>query len=414
MKVLLGVINSLDSESLFIFEKGQSSIIPATEEEIKNYPNYNLLKQKKLKINDEKITGPGVFQFRYGPVTAGVREAGSFDLYTYGEKILRASINISWKHRGIEKAMVSKSPEDALALSEQVCSNFAISHSLAFSRAVENAISLPVSIITRNWRILLLEAERIYNHLYVIYRLTSAAAQKVLAVHLLALFEEALRLNEVLTGSRYLMGINNIGKFNHLPDFSNILIAAKGYEKISTRFRRLYEHSLANTNYLDRLHSAGTLTPAKATSLGLTGPSLRACGLDDYLNGNLEHLIILPVVTQNEGDSLARMEVRAEEIVNSLQYLISHLKVSDSWSEEMSNTIHESNTNGTGYAVANSPSGAVGYYVVIEDKKIKQVNICTPSYVGMHAMSMALEEMVFTDFPFVCDSFGVYFTGAAV
>jgi len=414
MKVLLGVINSLDSESLFVFEKGQSSIIPATEEEVKNYPNYDILKQKNLKINDEKITGPGVFQFRYGPVTSGVREAGSFNLYTYGEKILRASIDVSWKHRGIESALVNKSTEDALAMSEQVCSNFAISHSLAFSRAVENAISLPISNVTRNWRILLMEAERIYNHLYVIYRLTSAAAQKVLAAHLLALFEEALRLNEVLTGSRFLMGINNIEKFNHFPDFPKILIAANGYEEILTRFRRLYEHSLSNTNYLDRLHSAGPLTPAKATSLGLTGPSLRACGLDDHLNGNLEHLIILPVVTQNEGDSLARMEVRAEEIVNSLRYLIDHLRVSDSWSDEMNNWVHESKPGGTGYAVANSPSGAVGYYVVIEDKKIKQVNICTPSYVGMHAMAMALEEMVFTDFPFVCDSFGVYFTGAAV
>lgn len=413
MKVLLGVINSLESESLFIFEKGQSSIMPATEEEINNYPNYELLKEKNLKINDEKITGPGVFQFRYGPVTSGVREAGSFNLYTYGEKILRASIDISWKHRGIESAMVNKSSEAALILSEQVCSNFAISHSIAFSRAVENAIELPISIITRNWRILLLEAERIYNHLYVIYRLTSAAAQKVLAAHLLALFEEALRLNEMLTGSRFLMGINNIGKFNHYPDFSKILIAAKGYEDISTRFTRLYEHSLANTNYLDRLHNAGPLTPAKATSIGLTGPSLRACGLDDHLNGSLEHLIILPVVTQNEGDSLARMEVRAEEIVNSLKYLTDHLKVSDSWSDEMHHSEYESKTGGTGYAVSNSPSGAVGYYVVIEDKKIKKVNIFTPSYVGMHAMSMALEEMVFTDFPFVCDSFGVFFTGAS-
>lgn len=413
MKVLLGVINSIESESLFIFEKGQSSIIPATEEEIKNYPNYELLKQKSLKINNEKITGPGVFQFRYGPVTSGVREAGSFNLCTYGEKISRASIDISWKRRGIESAMINKSPEDALVLSEKVCSNFAISHSLAFSRAVENAISLPISISTRNWRILLIEAERIYNHLYVIYRLTSAAAQKVLAAHLLALFEEALRLNEVLTGSRFLMGINNIGKLNHLPDFSKILIAAKGYEDISTRFRRLYEHSLANTNYLDRLHSAGPLTPAKATSIGLTGPSLRACGLDDHLNVNLEHLIVLPVVTQNEGDSLARMEVRAEETVNSLKYLIDHLNVSDSWSDETNHSFEESKPEGTGCAVANSPSGAVGYYVVVEDKKIKQVNICTPSYVGMHAMAMALEEMVFTDFPFVCDSFGVFFTEAS-
>jgi Ni,Fe-hydrogenase III large subunit len=247
----------------------------------------------------------------------------------------------------------------------------------------------------------------------MIYRLASAAAQKVLTAHLSALFEEALRINEAFTGSRYLMGINLVGKLNILPELSSIAYAIKGYEQISKKFTVLYKHSLANPNYLDRLHGAGVLSPKDVERLGLTGPSSRACGVKDDLNGTHQHLIGLPVITQNEGDALARMEVRSEEIVNSCDYLINHLKFSDTWNEETTTSPDVASKTGEGYSVANSASGAVGYYVNIEEGNIRQANFFTPSYIGMHAISAALQDLVFTDFPFVFDSFGVHFTDAA-
>lgn len=413
MKVLIGIIVTNKGEQLFILDNGQPVLIKAdgSNPEVR-YGNYSVLKQHPLKINDEPMKGPGVFRFRYGPVTAGVREAGCFHLYTYGEKILRATIDISWKQREIAKSMRDKSPETALMMAERVCSNFALSHSVAFGRAVEMAMDVTPSLPTKNWRTLLIESERIYNHLYVIYKLASAAAQKVLAAHVSALFEEALRLNENLTGSRYLMDINNIGKLNRMPAISDIQKIANGYRELAMKFTELYKHSLANYNYLDRLHSAGTLTPAQVDELGLTGPSLRACGVMDDLNDATEHLISLPVITQKEGDALARMEVRAEEIVNSCQYLVDHLRASDSWNEAEKNDAEFTNTDGSGYAVVNSPSGALGYYVEVRESKIQHVSIFTPSYLGMHAVSHALEGLIFTDFPFVFESFGVHFADA--
>ncbi|GMT45099.1 MAG: hypothetical protein IEMM0006_0931 [bacterium] len=414
MKILIGIIATDEGEQLFILNNGRPALVKADgNNPEKMYSNYAILKQHPLKINDEPMSGPGVFRFRYGPVTSGVREAGCFHLYTYGEKILRATIDVSWKQREMGKAMQNKSPETALLLAEQVCSNFAISHSIAFSRAVEMSLGINPSLLTKNWRTLLIEAERIYNHLHLIYKLASSAAQKVLAAHVSALFEGALRLNENLTGSRYLMGINNIGKLNHTPAISDIQGVANGYRELAERFTKLYKHSLANYNYLDRLHSAGTITPVQAGKLGLTGPSLRACGIKDNLNDTTEHLISLPVITQNEGDALARMEVRAEEIVNSCQYLVDHLRASDSWYDSGEKDAEPTKTGGTGYAVVNSPSGALGYYVEVDEAKVRNVGIFTPSYPGMHAVSRVLEGLIFTDFPFVFDSFGVHFADAA-
>jgi Ni,Fe-hydrogenase III large subunit len=414
MKILLGVIQQKNSEYLFILEDGNCTIVRANEAIVLPFENYALLKNRSFKIQEEPVGGSGVFRFRYGPVTSGIREAGCFYLYTYGEKILRASIDLSWKHRGIESAMENKDFHTGTTLAERVCSNFAMAHSVAYCRAVEQALGISVNLQTKNWRIMLLEAERIYNHLHVIYKLAAAAAQKVLAAHLSALFENTLWLNEFLTGSRYLIGINQVGVFDYTPELKAMESAVKGYQQLAAKFTELYTHSLSNSNYLDRLHASGMLTSLQAQRFGLTGPSLRACGIDDKLNGSgIKHLSDLPVITQNEGDALARMEVRSEEIVNSCQFLAVHLQENDTWKEGTIAIPNLENTSGEGCGVANSASGAIGYHVVIEKGNLKEVNIFTPSYVGMHAISTALQDLVFTDFPFVFDSFGVHFTDAS-
>ncbi|HVS97755.1 MAG TPA: hypothetical protein VHE54_14775 [Puia sp.] len=414
MKLLIGVIppNEERAERLFVLEEGKAVLLKNVDD-ARVYPNYALLRDRPARINDRPVSGSGVFDFRYGPVTAGIREAGCFHLYTYGEKILRAGIDLSWKARGIEAAMLARTPDAALRLAETVCSNFAFSHSVAFSRAAESALGLVPDLAARKWRILLLEAERVTNHLYQLSRLSAAAAQKVLAAHLSALFEDALRLNACLGGSRYLMGINRLGAWERYPSAADSHTAIEGYILIARKFRQLYEHSLANYNYLDRLHAAGVLTPRQVEDFGLTGPTLRACGLDDQLNSGTEHLVNLPVITHNEGDALARMEIRAEELVNSCQYLADHLTTANTWRQGSGAEQQQPATEGEGCGVAHSPSGAVGYYLNIRDGLIREAAIFTPSYAGMHAVSTALEDLIFTDFPFVFDSFGVHFADAA-
>jgi Ni,Fe-hydrogenase III large subunit len=414
MRCLIGVILKNDSEQLFVLDKGNCVLSPVSNfDPEKEFGNYSFLKTHSLILNDHPVGGSGVFRFRYGPVTSGIREAGCFNLYTYGEKILRASIDLTWKHKNVVRYMKDKPIEQIPQLAESVCGNFTFSHSVACSRAIETASGITVDLLTKNWRIILLEVERIYNHLHVIYKLASAAAQKVLAAHLSALFEEALRLNRHLTGSRFLKGINGLGRLHFMPDTEKLGYIILGYKELAKRFRELYEHSLGNPNFLDRLHGAGTLTPAQAIGLGLTGPSLRACGVKDDLNGTTEHLILLPVITQNEGDALARMETRSEEIINSCQYIIDHLKVSDSWQDNGHILQLNPSQEGTGCGISNSPSGAIGYCVEVQNGKVSEISIFTPSYPGMQAISQTLEGLVFTDFPFVFDSFGVHFTDAA-
>jgi len=410
LKKLLGIIN-YKNEELFIFqENGTVSILNA-----KNYvkpKNYTLIKNRNLIIGNSKINGETVFNFRYGPVTGGVAEAGIYNIHTSGERILSVEIDVTFKRRNIENKMINKNLSEALNMAESVCGNFAFSHSLAFCKAVENIFNIKISESHRLLRVVALELERLYNHIYVITELAKGAAQKVLTSHLQYLFEECLRINELFSGSRHLLSFNRIGGVKNSFEKTKIEKILIKLNEIEKRFSLLYKKSLESGNYLDRLHNTGIVSTNMAIEIGLTGPSLRASGVREDLRefDNYYNSIDIPV--KEEGDSLSRMEVRAEEIFISINLIkeclekILNLKVEKD--------IPQFNIeNGKGYGAVESPSGTLCYFLSIINGKIDFSYIVTPSLFGFKAIADSLVNQIFTDFVFTVESFGVNFADAA-
>jgi Ni,Fe-hydrogenase III large subunit len=385
-------------------------------------------------VGNGSAAGEGVFDFRYGPFTGGYSEAGIFHLHTYGEKILAVEVDLSCKHRAIETSMAGKSLEECLGASEAVAGNFAFAHSLAFCRAVESALALEVPRQARRLRIIGLELERIYNHLLVKARLAQAAAQKVLAAHVEALFEEALRIDKLFSGSRLLRGVNRVGGVSlgaseafveRLPEVSSRV------EELRRRFESIYATSLSNRNYMDRLHGIALVRPELAAAFSLTGPSLRALGMAEDLRLGEELLPGFEPIVKDEGDSLARMEVRAEEVSRScaivaaqIEALLSegasgHLDAASGGSAGAARevavpgaAIHGA-ADAEGVGAAESPTGTVAWKVGLRNGRVESVYVSTPSLFGFRVFADALRGHIFTDFPFAFDSFGLSFADAA-
>lgn len=411
MKKLLGIYKKNGEEQLILQENGKVFVQDGNASEFKNSV---LLESRNEYVKDvlseEEIEGNDIFDFRYGPVTSGIGEAGIFHLYTYGERILFVKIDTSYKRRGLDEKMVNSDINDALKFSEEICGNFAISHSIAFTRAVENASKVKVTRDVEFLRAIALELERIYNHLYVISRLAQAAAQQVLASHLMGLFEESLVTNKIFSGSRYLMNFNAVGSVLKIPSRKELKDVSDRVKKIEDVFSKLYENSMSSGNYIDRLHFTATLNAKEAELIGLTGPSLRACGVKEDLRTYDETYTELEVISDEEGDSLSRMEVRAGEIFESLKFVrktIDDLKLIDE------TTSPNSIGSGEGIGWCESPSGTIVYHVEIENSKIKDVYVSTPSVFGMSAIAHSIVGNIFTDFPFAVESFGVNFSDAA-
>ncbi len=409
MKKIIGEID-LKNENFFISqENGKVSLV--NSKNIVKPKNYDLIKNRDKIIGNEKVTGETVFNFRYGPVTGGVAEAGIYNIYTTGEKILSVSIDLSYKKRHIEKSIIGAEPEQAIKYAEAVCGNFAFSHSLAFTRAIENISDITVNSTIKNYRVAALELERIYNHFYVITELAKGAAQKVFTSHMQYLFEECLRINELFSNSRHLLGFNKIcGVSKELsPDI--IKRIEDKLDEIENRFALLYSKSLESGNYLDRLHNTGIIRKEHAEHIGLTGPSLRAAGVKEDLREFDSYYENITVPVKNEGDSLARMEVRGEEVFISIKILKDKLlKLRDNpHTEKTSFKIKD----GNGYFASESPSGTICYFISVRNGTIEYCYIVTPSLFGFQAIADSLAGQIFTDFVFTIESFGVNFADAA-
>ena len=417
MKKLLGVYhtNSDSEESLMIQEDGKIHIEFGNS---KLFKNSTLIHERDKVIrdplgDDNDVTGEGVFDFRYGPVTAGVGKAGVYHLFTYGERILRVKIDPSYNRREVDKRMEGKSIEESLNLAQNICGNFCVSHSLAFSRAVEEALEIEVSNHVKILRAVALELERMYNHMYVISRLAAAAAQLVLTSHLQGLFEDLLVVNEKFSGSRFLRNFIDISGVKFIPTIDVLKDVSENVQKISTNFSKLFEQSLASRNYIDRLHSTAVLDAKSAQEIGLTGPSLRACNVLEDLRKGEEVYSSLRIVTDEEGDSLSRMEVRAHEIVESAKFIVESVKKLEIEDRNVKEFLPSNDGKGEGLGACESPSGSVVYHVDIEGGKVKKLYVSTPSLFGFAAITHSMCGNIFTDFPFAVESYGVNFADAA-
>ena len=370
-----------------------------------------LLRERNERVGNGSATGEGVFDFRYGPFTGGIGETGVMHLSTYGEKLLAVEIELGTKHRGIESSLSGLGPAEALPMVERTCGNFAFAHAHSFATAVEQIEGIVPDERTKRLSLIASELERIYNHLYVITRLAEAAAQHVLAAHLGALFEEALRLNAKLCGSRYLMGVRQIGSFNCSPSLDLRNFAAS-VGQLKARFERLYRMSLSSRNYLDRLHGIAVVDRSRASSRSLTGPSLRATGIADDLRSGDELLAPFTPILREEGDSLARMEVRAEEVILGCSIIAEQI---DGLAGSEGKRGTERPVTGSGRAVgaAEGPSGVIAWAVDLEAGRIREAYASTPSLFGFQVFAEVLTGHIFTDFPFALDSFGLSFADAA-
>ena len=88
------------------------------------------------------VSGDGVHQVAVGPVHAGVIESGHFRLHVVGERILAMDPRLFYKHRGLEQAACGHGREDALAYAQRACAACAVTNSVAYAQAVEEATGI--------------------------------------------------------------------------------------------------------------------------------------------------------------------------------------------------------------------------------------------------------------------------------
>ncbi len=359
--------------------------------------------------------GPGLFTIPHGPVRSGVTESIEYLVETPGEDIPHLNMRIFYKHRGIEKRFEGLSPADGVLLAERTEGVVSVAHAIAFCEAVERISGLDVP-----WRALLIrvvqaELERLACHLDVIVRLADGAGLAVATARFGWHKERVLRLAGELSGSRFGRGVIVPGGVSGPPLLEPAdLLGAIG--ELDRRITPDLDLLMGTASFLDRLRRTGPLTPPRAAEHGALGPIGRASGAGEDTRQSRPYaaygLLGMTASARSDGDALARLEVRVDEIGGSVHLLRQAAdELADAGSGPLRADLGAVDGRATGWAEA--PQGEVLYDVRIEDSVITRCRVRPAAFHNLVLMHEVFAGDILTDFPFIEASFGLPVAGAA-
>lgn len=355
-----------------------------------------------------EVEGPGVYEIAVGPIHAGIIEPGHFRFSVVGETIVRMETRQWYMHRGVEKLFEGVRPADGISLAEQVTGDTSVGHSLAYVMAVETASGIEVSEPDRLVRALLLELERLYNHITDLGSLANDVGFGIVNSHAQRLREELLRINKGVTGHRFLRGAVTLGGTG-----VQMLPEPESLRRIAEEVQEIVAISVGHSIVRDRFTGTAFLPAAQAQAIGTLGVVARASGQesDDRRDRPFVDLgEAFHVVTETGGDVLSRYRVRAGEFAVSTAVAID--LVGRLGTRLGSGSTADASHPGAGLALVEGWRGSICHRVELgRGGVLTRVKIVDPSFLNWPALPVALADTIVPDFPLVNKSFNQSYAG---
>jgi Ni,Fe-hydrogenase III large subunit len=352
------------------------------------------------------VKGHGPHQVAVGPIHAGVIESGHFRFHLVGERILHLDIRLFYKHRGLERAAEGCTLRTGLAIAQRACAACAVTNTVAYAQACEQALGLWPEPGLAQARTVLLELERVYNHLYDIGQLCAGVGFPAGTMTFLSLKERAQRLNERLVGHRFLFGTVAIGESPFRLDAAASSIARRELREIEDAARRAWRETLFNGSVQDRLDGVGVVTHHWAAQLGAVGPAARASGIGHDVRCESPRLAydgFTPAAPERgaTGDVQARLDMRAAELWPAFAVLDEALSTPDAGGTALSAV----EAGPYGSSRVESPRGETACVVEREGDTLRRLHLRTGSNANWRVVAHAAADNLLPDFPLINKSF---------
>ncbi len=333
-----------------------------------------------------------------------------------GEVVVSCAPDIGYLHTGIEKTCEAKFYQQVVPLTDRIDYLSPMSNNLCYCLAVEKLLGLEIPERAQWMRVLLNELTRISSHL--VWLATHALDLGALTMFLYCWREreDVSRIYENVSGQRMMSSYFRIGGLALEPPLDFFRLVQTFIHRMPGRIDE-YENMLTgNPIWMGRLKEVGYLSPADAVALGVTGPPMRASGIDWDLRRDMPYTSYekfqFKVPVSDRGDVWARYTVRMEEMRESVKICQQALDgmpggriVADApkiilpgrekMKTEMESMIHHFKIVTEGFAVPagevfqaiESPRGEMGYYVVSDGTaKPYRVHMRNPSYATLQAL----------------------------
>jgi NADH-quinone oxidoreductase subunit D len=240
-----------------------------------------------------------------------------------GELVVGADVSIGYLHRGFEKMSETVDYNGVIPYTDRLNYISPLINNVGYCMAVEKLLGIEVPDRCHYIRVIMSEISRISDHLTCVGASAMELGAFTVFLYMIKAREFLWELIETVTGARLTVSYCRVGGVKgDLPE---------GFaEQCRTAFqetRRVLSESHAlltrNRIFVDRMSGTGTITSDEAISYGITGPFLRATGVDYDVRKDCPYAVYdrlqfdVPVGTR--GDNYDRFLVRMEEMEQSMR-----------------------------------------------------------------------------------------------
>ncbi len=344
-----------------------------------------------------------------------------------GESVVGCKPEIGYLHTGIEKNMEVKTYNKALPMTDRMDYLAPMSNNLGYVLAVEKLLDMEVPRRCKYLRVLLAEMTRIQSHL--VWLGTHALDLGAMTVFLYCFREREaiIKIFEKVSGVRMMTSYFRVGGVAREP-YAEFYDDCRRFLDAFPEKMDDYEELLTdNPIFLRRTESVCAISAEKAIALGVTGPLLRASGVDydirkkEPYSGYEEFDFEVPL--GSAGDVYDRYCVRIAEMRQAHRIAMQALdgmpegplqadnpKVvpppKEQLAHDMEALIHHFKIFTEGYhvpagevyQVIESPRGELGYYIISDGSPSPyKVKVRAPSFSNLFALPEMVKGGMFGD-----------------
>lgn len=239
-----------------------------------------------------------------------------------GETVIACVPELGYLHRGYEKLAENCTYHEFIPHTDRLDYLSPLSNNTAYVLAVEKLLGIEAPPRCQYIRVIISELARVSSHLLWLGTLAMDVGALTVFMWTFREREKLYDIFEHLTGARFTTSFTRIGGIANdmTPEVERMI-----WEYIDDFPENIAEcEKLLNRNkiFVDRTDGVGVITPEQAISLGLSGPNLRACGVEHDLRRAAPYLVYdkldFNIPVYEGGDVLARYYVRMGEMKESI------------------------------------------------------------------------------------------------
>lgn len=309
---------------------------------------------------ENKIFEDGEYVVNIGPQHPSTHGVLHFRVSLDGETIKKIDPVLGYIHRGIEKMNESLTYPQTLALTDRLDYLGAMQNRHALCMCIEKAMGVEVSPRVQYIRTIMDELQRIDSHLLFFSCLCQDLGATTAFLYGFRDREKILDIFEETCGGRLILNYNTIGGVmaDIHPNFRKRVKEFIPYMR--KNIEEYFDIFIGNVIFHNRAEGVGVLTKEQCISFGCTGGTGRASGWHNDVRKRMPYAAYDKVefkeIVRTEGDSLARLMIRMDEIRESLSII-----------EQLIDNIPEGNYQEKMKPVIKVPAGT--YYSAVEGSR---------------------------------------------